>query len=66
MRNIDHLIRQVEAIVREVQERQRRKDESAIVIYDYATGVPLPGYEPKPGAVYTFWLPDNGRDARQR
>lgn len=66
MRNIDHLVRQVNDLLAKLEEDQRRKDESAIVLYDYATGVPLPGYEPKPGAVYTVWLPHNNRDERAR
>lgn len=44
-----------------------------IVLYDAATGVPLPGYAPPPDATgTTIWIPDNGRaaggddDARER
>jgi len=33
-----------------------------IVIYDAATGQPLPGHEPKPDARGSIWIPDNGRD----
>ncbi len=33
-----------------------------IVIYDAATGVPLPGHEPKTDARGSIWIPDNGRD----
>ncbi len=28
-----------------------------IVIYDAATGVPLPGHEPRPDAPGSIWLP---------
>jgi len=33
-----------------------------IVIYDGATGLPLPGHEPRPDARGSIWIPDNGRD----
>jgi len=32
-----------------------------IVLYDAATGVPLPGHEPKPEARGYIWIPDNAR-----
>jgi len=34
-----------------------------IVLYDAATGVPLPGHEPNPKASGYIWIPDNGRGA---
>lgn len=34
-----------------------------IVLYNAATGVPLPGHEPKPDARGCIWLPDNRRGA---
>jgi len=33
-----------------------------VVIYDAATGAPLPGHEPKSDAPGSIWIPDNGRD----
>jgi len=32
-----------------------------IVIYDAATGIPLPGHEPEPDAPGSIWIPDNAR-----
>jgi len=32
-----------------------------IVLYDAATGAPLPGHEPNPKALGSIWIPDNGR-----
>lgn len=33
-----------------------------IVLYDPATGVCLPGYEPNPGPGVQIWIPSNGRE----
>ncbi len=33
-----------------------------IVLFDAATGAPLPGHESKPNARGSIWIPDNGRD----
>lgn len=34
-----------------------------IVVYDAATGTPLPGFEPERGAQMYIWIPDNGRNS---
>jgi len=34
-----------------------------VVIYDAATGLPLPGHEPRANVRGHIWLPDNARDA---
>jgi hypothetical protein len=61
MQNITFLRRQVNAIMAKMEADQRRRDERCIVIYDPATGLPLPGYAPSPSAVSIIRLPDNGR-----
>lgn len=58
----DYLLKQAERLLREVQEREQRKDEFAFVLYDVATGLPLPGYEPDPNALVQIWIPDNHRE----
>ncbi len=32
-----------------------------VVIYDAATGLPLPGHEPRADVSVRIWIPDNGR-----
>ncbi len=64
MRNIRSLEKQVNDFLAKLEEEQRRKNTSAIVIYDPATGLPLPGYEPPPDALYIIRLPHNYRDER--
>jgi hypothetical protein len=65
MRNIRHLEKQVNDFLAKIEEEQRRRNERAIVFYDPATGLPLPGYEPSPSSLYILLLPHNGRDDRK-
>jgi hypothetical protein len=64
MRNMNYLQKQVNDLLAKIEEDQRRRDECAIVIYDPATGIPLPGYEPSPSAIRIVYIPHNGRDER--
>ncbi len=61
MRNVNSLSKQVNDLLAKLEEEQRRRDARAIVIYDPATGIPLPGYEPSPSAVAIVYLPHNKR-----
>jgi hypothetical protein len=43
------------------QERASVDLRGRVVVYDPATGAPLPGYEPSPHAEVNIWIPSNGR-----
>lgn len=47
----------------EIEQEQAKRDTAGrVVIFDPATGLPLPGFAPNPNAEQNIWVPDNGRD----
>lgn len=58
------LLTKLNKITADVEQRRSQVDKDGgvhVVIYDVATGQPLPGYEPATSGVIVY-LPDNGRD----
>jgi hypothetical protein len=64
MSNITTFTRRIEALLAVVEDQQRQRATSygRVVIYNPATGQPLPGVAPPDNLSPNIWIPDNGRD----